>query len=311
MKPLHTALALLTVSIWGFNFVVIRWGLAEIPPLLMGVLRFALAAFPLMLFYRLPRTHWRAVGAYAAVQFGVQFACLYSAMALGMPAGLTSLVIQCQALFTVVLVAGWLREPVRPLQWLGLGVALAGMAYAGWHVTGGGVGGASGGLDAVPIPAFLLVVLAGAGWAAGNVQLRRMNTVLKLAPLPPLALMAWASAAAVPPLLALSLSVEGWQSTVHALSTASWRGWGAAFFQAYGNTLLGYGVWSWLIGLYGAARVAPYSLLVPVVGMSSAAWFLGETLDAWKLITFAAVILGLGLNQWGASAGAKAAPFKG
>jgi O-acetylserine/cysteine efflux transporter len=295
LKPLHTALALLTVSIWGFNFVVIRWGLAEIPPLLMGVLRFALAAFPLLLFYRLPRTHWRAVAAYAAVQFGVQFACLYSAMALGMPAGLTSLVIQCQALFTVVLVAGWLREPVRPLQWLGLGVALAGMTFAGWQVAGGS-------LAAVPVPAFLLVVLAGLGWAAGNVQLRRMNTVLKLAPLQPLALMAWASAAAVPPLLALSLSVEGWQSTVHALTAASWRGWGAAFFQAYGNTLLGYGVWSWLIGRYGAARVAPYSLLVPVVGMSCAAWFLGETLDAWKLGVFAAVIVGLGVNQFGAQA---------
>ncbi len=295
MKPLHTALALLTVSIWGFNFVVIRWGLAEIPPLLMGVLRFALAAFPLLLFYRLPRTHWRAVAVYAAVQFGVQFACLYYAMALGMPAGLTSLVIQCQALFTVVLVAGWLREPVRPLQWLGLSVALAGMTFAGWKVAGGS-------LIAVPVPAFLLVVLAGLGWAAGNVQLRRMNTVLKLVPLPPLALMAWASAAAVPPLLALSLSVEGWQSTVHALTAASWRGWGAAFFQAYGNTLLGYGVWSWLIGRYGAARVAPYSLLVPVVGMSSAAWFLGETLDAWKLGVFAAVIVGLGVNQLGAQA---------
>lgn len=293
MKPLHTALALLTVSIWGFNFVVIRWGLAEIPPLLMGVLRFALAAFPLLLCYRLPRTHWRAVAAYAAVQFGVQFACLYSAMALGMPAGLTSLLIQCQALFTVVVVAGLLREPVRLLQWLGLGVALAGMVFAGWNVAGGQLNG-------VPVAAFLLVIVAGMGWAAGNVQLRRMNTVLRLPPLPPLALMAWASAAAVPPLLALSLSVEGWHSAVHALSHASLRGWSAAFFQAYGNTLLGYGVWSWLIGHYGAARVAPYSLLVPVVGMSSAAVLLGETLDSWKLAAFAAVILGLAVNQFGA-----------
>ncbi len=288
----HTLLALLTVAIWGCNFVVIRWGLDEFPPILFGTLRFALAALPLVFFFKLPRTHWRAVAIYGVLQFVVQFGCLFSAVALGMPPGLTSLVVQSQALYTVVLAALVLGERANVLQSLGLMVAFTGIAFAAFNVTGElHVSGF----------AFALAVLGAAGWGAGNVQLRRMATVLKLEPLPPLALMSWASLMAVPPLLALSLYFEGLPAIVAVLNKATWGEWGAVLFQSYANTLLGYGIWSWLIGQYGAIKVAPYSLLVPLFGLSSAAWFLGETLQPWKWAVFALIVGGLAVNQWGAA----------
>ncbi len=287
----HTLLALLTVAIWGCNFVVIRWGLDEFPPILFGTLRFALAALPLVFFYTLPRTHWRAVAFYGLLQFVVQFGCMFSALALGMPPGLTSLVVQSQALFTVVLAALVLNERANALQSLGLMVAFTGIAYAAFNVTGE---------LHVSWFAFALAVLGAAGWGAGNVQLRRMATVLKLEPLPPLALMSWASLMAVPALLVLSLYFEGTTAITAAVSNASWGAWGAVLFQSYANTLLGYGIWSWLIGRYGAIKVAPYSLLVPLFGLTSAAWFLGEALAPWKWGVFALIVGGLALNQWGA-----------
>ncbi len=291
MPLTHTLLALLTVAIWGCNFVVIRWGLNEFPPILFGTLRFAIAALPLVFFYTLPRTHWRAVAVYGVLQFVTQFACLFTAVAMGMPPGLTSLVVQAQALFTVVLAVLVLGERANTLQSLGLTVAFTGIAYAAFNVTGE---------LHVHWFAFALAVLGAAGWGAGNVQLRRISTVLKLAPLPPLALMSWASLIAVPPLLALSLYFEGAGVALVALSQASWGAWGAVLFQAYANTLLGYGIWSWLIGKHGAIKVAPYSLLVPLFGLSSAAWFLGESLQPWKWGVFALIVGGLALNQWGA-----------
>jgi O-acetylserine/cysteine efflux transporter len=287
----HTLLALLTVAIWGCNFVVIRWGLDAFPPILFGTLRFVLAALPMVLFYQLPRSHWRAVATYGLLQFVLQFGSMFTAVALGMPPGLTSLVVQSQALFTVVLAALVLGERANALQSAGLMVAFTGIAYAAFNVTGE---------LHVSWFAFALAVLGAFGWGAGNVQLRRMATVQKLTPLPPLGLMSWASLMAVPPLLALSVYFEGLPAITAALSKASWGAWGAVLFQSYANTLLGYGIWSWLIGQHGAIKVAPYSLLVPLFGLTSAAWFLGEALQLWKWGVFALIVGGLALNQWGA-----------
>lgn len=287
----HTLLALLTVAIWGCNFVVIRWGLNEFPPIFFGTLRFAFAALPFVFFYTLPRTHWRAVVVYGLLQFVTQFACMFSAVALGMPPGLTSLVVQSQALFTVILAAWVLGERANMLQALGLMMAFSGIVYAALNVTG---------QLHVTWFAFTLTMLGAFGWGAGNVQLRRMATIHKLTPLPPLALMSWASLMAVPVLLVLSLYFEGLAAITTSTRQASWGAWGTALFQAYANTLLGYGIWSWLIGKHGAIKVAPYSLLVPLFGMSSAAWFLGESLQPWKWGVFALIVGGLAINQWGA-----------
>jgi O-acetylserine/cysteine efflux transporter len=287
----HTLLAVLTVAIWGCNFVVIRWGLDEFPPHLFAALRFSLAALPLVFFYKLPRTHWQAVAVYGLLQFVIQFACLFAAVTLGMPPGLTSLVVQSQALFTVILAALVLSERANVLQSLGLLVAFTGIAYAAFNVTYElHVSGF----------AFTLAVFGALGWGAGNVQLRRMGAVLKLAPLPPLALMSWASLIAAPPLFVLSFYLEGTTAITAAINTASGGAWGAVLFQSYANTLLGYGIWSWLIGKHGAIKVAPYSLLVPLFGLTSAAWFLGETLQPWKWAVFALIVGGLAVNQWGA-----------
>jgi O-acetylserine/cysteine efflux transporter len=287
----HTLLALLTVAIWGCNFVVIRWGLDAFPPMLFAALRFALAALPMVFFFKLPRTHWRAVALYGLLQFVLQFGCMFSAVTLGMPPGLTSLVVQSQALFTVVLAALVLGERANALQTVGLMVAFTGIAYAAFNVTGE---------LHVSWFAFALTVVGALGWGAGNVQLRRMATRLKLAPLPPLALMSWASLLAALPLLALSFYFEGAAAIAKALSNATAGAWGAVLFQSYANTLLGYGIWSWLIGKHGAIKVAPYSLLVPLFGLTSAAWFLGEALQTWKWVVFALIVGGLAVNQWGA-----------
>ena len=84
--------------------------------------------------------------------------------------------------------------------------------------------------------------------------------------------------------------------------------WLAVAWQAIGNTLIGFGIWNWLIGRYPAATVTPMALLVPVFGMSASSVLLHEPLPLWKLVTAALVLAGLALNFLAVRATAQTRP---
>src|SRR5512132_2114812 len=134
MTPSHLAAALLMVTIWGFNFVVIRWGLNSVSPYTLNLLRFILASFPALLFVRPPRAPWRLIVGYGLFAFAVQFSLLFGGMAAGMPTGLASLVIQVQAFFTIGLVTLLTHERARRGQLVGAAVASAGIVLVAVHL---------------------------------------------------------------------------------------------------------------------------------------------------------------------------------
>ena len=113
------------VVIWGLNFVVMKTGLGPVADD-AGALRFALAAFPLILFVRPPALPWRWIAAYGLAQGLGQFGLLFVALQAGMPAGMASLVIQTQAFFTLLLAAAAART--RAPASLDRGVAALGLA---------------------------------------------------------------------------------------------------------------------------------------------------------------------------------------
>ena len=76
----HALLALAVVAVWGTNFVVIKFALVSLPPLLLGALRFALALFPALLFIPRPAVPWRKLAAYGVLIGAGQFGLLYLAM---------------------------------------------------------------------------------------------------------------------------------------------------------------------------------------------------------------------------------------
>ncbi|MFL6675269.1 MAG: EamA family transporter [Massilia sp.] len=297
MKQTMTAtdilVALGVVAIWGVNFVVIKIGLQDLPPILFTALRFVFAALPLVFFVPRPRTGWKLVAAYGMFQFALQFTLLFTGIKLGLPAGLASLVIQLQAFFTIGLAVLMLGERPRRAQLAGAVVALAGMGLVAANLEGHAT-----------VLGFALLVLRGLCWALANIVTRKMGTVNALS------LVVWGALLAAPPLLVASLLAEGsaaWQTAAHNFS---WRTLGAVLFQSYPNTILGFGIWSMLIRKYEAAAVAPFSLLVPVAGMLSAALVLGEPLQWWKMAAGALVLGGLALNQFGARLWALARPAR-
>ena len=120
-------LALLVVVVWGLNFVVIKLGLHNMPPLMLAGLRFMLVAFPALLFVARPVIPLRLLLGYGlTISFG-QFAFLFCAIGLGMPAGLASLVLQAQAFFTIILGAFVFGERLQGKQLAGIALAIFGV----------------------------------------------------------------------------------------------------------------------------------------------------------------------------------------
>jgi len=276
---MHLLLALAIVAVWGTNFVVIRIGLDHFAPLQFAALRFGFAALPWAFLVRRPQVSWRALAAYGLLIGVGQFGLLFLAMRADISPGLASLVIQMQAFFTVALAAGLLRERVRSYQWAALAVAAAGLGLIALE----GHGSAT--------PKGLTLVLLGAlSWAGSNLIVKRAGRVNMLA------FVVWSSLFAAPPLLLLSFVAEGPAAFLTGLKSANLVAWAAVLWQSAGNTLFGFGAWSWLLARHPAAAVAPMSLLVPVFGMAASALLLSEPMPPWKLIATGLILAGLALN---------------
>ncbi|MEU3649731.1 EamA family transporter [Lentzea sp. NPDC034063] len=274
MSPRHLLLAVLVAAIWGFNFVVLKVGLDEFPPILFSALRFLAAAVPAIFFVGRPSVPWRWIIAVGLVLGVAKFSFLFIGLKAGMPSGLSSLVLQSQVIFTTVFAAIVLRERPKPVQITGIALAVAGIGVIAWDY----------GLSS-PLLGFALIIAAAACWGVSNVLMRYAR------PADTLRFMVWVSAVAVLPLFALSALTED----MSALGRLDWSGAGAVGYVAWISTLLGFGIWGFLLRQYESSVVAPFSLLVPVFGMLSAWAFLGEDLSWLQAAAGGLVLAGLAI----------------
>jgi O-acetylserine/cysteine efflux transporter len=270
MPTRHVLLAVAIAVVWGVNFVVIHVGLADFPPLLFVALRFALVAFPAVLFVRRPAVPLGSVVAVGLFLSAGQFGLLFVAMDQGLPAGLASLVLQVQVLFTIALAILLLGERPRRLQVVGALIALGGIA-----VIALGRGGN------VPLGALLLSIGAAASWGVGNISTRRAQAD------DPVALLVWSSLIPPLPLAGLSLALGEGSPSIGIGGVL------AVLYVVGGATFFGFGSWVWLMRRHPASRVVPFALLVPVAGIASAWIALGERPNAPELIGAGVVLAGL------------------
>lgn len=275
----HIALAVLIAAIWGFNFVVIRLGLDAFPPLLFNGLRFVVASLPFLLFFRSPGVPWRWVIGVGLVLGVMKFSLLFLAMAYGMPAGLASVVMQAQALFSVVFAALLLGERPGQRQWFGLSIAAVGLVVIAGDMDG-----------SVGLVAFLTLIAAAACWGLANIMTRRVAAPK------PLAFMIWVSAVPPLPMFALSWIFEGPAAIASAFAGIELRGLLAVLYIGLLSTTACFAGWSLLLRQHTASLVAPFTLLVPVFGLLSAWAVLDEMPSAIKLGGAALILFGLLVN---------------
>ncbi len=279
MSAPHVALAAVVIVIWGSNFIVMKWGLDRMPPLAICAWRFLLSFFPACLFLRPPKGHWRLLASFGILTGLGQFGLLSIAMRGLISPAMASVVVQTQAFFNMGLAAIILGERIKTAQVIGCVVAACGLLtiglFAGATATSLGI---------------ILVLLAALSWSLSNVLLRRGHYKGDM-----ISFMVWSGLFATVPLSLLSLAMDGPSALLSPVlkfdsSTAAIIAW-----QSYANSIFGYAAWNGLIRSYSLAKIAPLTLLVPVIAIGLAAWLLHEPLSTWKIISALLIIGGVAI----------------
>ncbi|MBN9225617.1 MAG: hypothetical protein ABS63_05630 [Microbacterium sp. SCN 70-27] len=274
-------LAAAVASLWGFNFVVIDWGMRGVPPLLFVAIRFLVVAAAVVVVPR-PRTSWRTIIGVGMFMSLGQFGLLYTSMALGLQPGLAALVLQAQAVFTILIAALALRERPSTAQVVGVALGVVGLS-----IVAAGRGGNA------PALAVALALAAAMSWAIGNVISRRAGVVSGPGRLGSLSLTVWSALVVPVPALALSFVIEGPDAISHGLAAFGWSALVSTLYTAVLCTIIGYSIWNGLLSRNPSAAVVPWVLLAPVVAMTSAALLLGQIPNAAETLGGALLIGGV------------------
>ena len=284
------ALILAIVTLWGFSFVAIKVGLRELPPSTLAALRFLFAAVPLVFFIRRPRMPWQHVVGYGFAIGVLQFGVLFLGIKLGMPAGMSSRVIQVPVFFTIALGIAFLGEHWRREDLIGAAIATVGLVLLGVYKFMAGV--------SATLIGFGLVIASAFAWGVGNIVAKH---AAKEHDADMFALVVWSSLVPPLPLALLAYVFEGGTNAWHAVTAASPLTWGCVLLLAWGATLFGFASWAGLLHRYPTAMVQPFALLIPVSGLASGAIFLDEGLASLQIVGALLVLAGLAENVFGES----------
>jgi O-acetylserine/cysteine efflux transporter len=277
MKTADVCIAVLVAVIWGLAFVASRLALDEFSPELMTTLRFSIAAIP-CLFVRKPDVPWPLLIAISFSLFLGQFLAQAFAIAHGVPVGLSSVIVQSQALFTIALAALIFREVPTPMQGIGIAIATVGLLMICGTV----------GYD-FSVGAFAIVMICPISFAIGNLLLRRAHGA------PMFDLFAWLCLTAAVPLAGIALISNGLAPTWHELTNASLTGVVCVLALGGVSTSIAYWLWGRLLRDYPAAQVVPFALLVPFVGAGASSIVFGEKFGPLRLAGMITVIGGIAI----------------
>ena len=283
LRPLDAALLTLVAGIWGLNFLVIRWGLDSVPPLLFTALRFVFCAVPWVFFLKRPDASWGELCGLGFVLGACVFGFLFVGIAAGVPPGLASLLMQSQVFFTAALSYILDSERLKHHRFVAIGIGALGIAVAATQYT-----------HASGLAGFVLVLCGALSWGFANILLKRLprNDMLGL--------MVWISLVPPLPLLALAALQSGPSEVWSAALGIGWRGGFAILYTAILSTIVGYGIWGTMLQRYETSTVAQFSLLVPVFGLVGASVVYGEHYTPAEMVSIFLILLSLIVSTYGA-----------
>lgn len=275
----HILLAVLVAIVWGVNFIFVKFSLNEVSPLLLCALRFILASIPAIFFIKPPKIPFITITVYAFIMFALQFFLLFFGMHVGMTPGLASIIMQTQIFFSLIFAALFLDEWPSTLQVSAACFSFSGIALIAMHFD-----------STVSLLGFICIIGGAASWGVGNLIIKKNKNCNMIA------LVVWSSFIAAFPMSLLSLFIEGPSNIIASFHQLTLTGIISLLYIAYISTLVGYGVWNWLLSRNPVSVVVPFTLLIPVVGMISSMLMLNEPMQTWKLMAALLMISGLCIN---------------
>ena len=295
--------ALAVVIIWGLNFIFMKFALHDFTPLQMGAARYFFAVFPLILFIKRPNIDVKWLLYYGLFQGVGQFGFLFVGLKLGMTAALASVLMQTQVFFTAIFGFVLLKEkPSRSLQ-IGLLLAAAGLACFAMNYIAPQATNA----PSTTLLGLIFCVLGASMWSASNIVVRKaQQSLTKDTSFDAVAYLVWSSVVPIIPFIALSLIFDA-ESTRWRWLAAPWSSWLSVAFLGWVATIIAYAMWTSLLKRHPANRVAPFSLGVPVVGITAGMVILGEQITTWQwggiaLVVAALLTVMFGGRVWGQAA---------
>lgn len=274
MQP-PAILALLVVSLlWGCNFVVVKVGLGQFPPLAFVALRFAASAIILLPFLKPPRGRFLPLLGISVTLGLLHFGLMFVGMR-DLDAATAAIAVQLQVPFAALLAALVFKDVLGWRRMTGMAIAFAGVALIAGEPRIAG--------DWLPL---VLVIGAACLWSFANVQIKLLGSDID-----PLALNGWLSLLATPQIVLASLLLEEGQWA--AIRAADWVAWGTVAYQTVLVTLVGYGIWYRMMQRYAVNQVMPFTLLVPVFGVLASVAVLGEQLSGRMIVGGLATVAGV------------------
>jgi O-acetylserine/cysteine efflux transporter len=275
VKPLHVALILLVMMIWGFNFVVVKFGLMLMPPFTFVALRFLVVALMLLPFIK-PPPRWRELAALSVTLGILHFSLMFTGLK-RIDASTAAIAVQLQVPFAAIMAAFFFKDRIGWRRMLGMAVAFAGVALVAGEPRFNG--------NYLPLG---LVIAAAFVWAFANIQIKMVGDAVDV-----MALNGWIATLAFPQLLVVALLTEG--NPIETVPWDHWGVWAVLAFQSVLVTLVGYGIWYRMMRHFPVNQVMPFTLSIPMFGVLSGILFLEEPLTWLMVIGGVATLAGVAI----------------
>lgn len=275
--------AVAVLLIWGVNFITIRYGVDVYSPFMLGTLRFIFVFFPACLFLPRPKVSWWLLTSYGLVLGFLQFGSLFWAIALGMPVGITSLVMQTQVFFSLILAAIFLGERIYLRNIFALCLALFGL----WIIHADNTSDLI-----IPPLALFINFLTALFFAMSNILAKQFRHIQ------PLSLVVWSALPSIPPFLICAYFLLGGTEFIHQITQVSLKGFGAIAFLVLMASMLATSFWTKLLGKYPIGLISPLALLIPIITAIAAYFILDEKLSLIQMLGIGTVIFAVALNSF-------------
>jgi drug/metabolite transporter (DMT)-like permease len=268
---------------WGFQQVLAKATISEVPPVLQSAIRAVGATLLLTLWCRIrgiaifirDGTLW--LGLLAGGFFSFEFACIYLALS-HTGASRVTVFLYTSPFWVAALLPIFVKsERMNRMQWLGLTCAFAAVVFALWESLQKAGAGRLG---------DVLALLAGASWGLTTVTIRA--TALAKVSAERLLFYQLACSAVSLPLISLAFG-ERWP----AVSALSGFAWVSLFLQTAVGAFASYLTWMWMLVRYPAAKMSTFVFLTPVFALLFAALWLGERVTLNLVIAIALVGVGI------------------
>jgi len=278
MPPIAIAAALLVALCWGGNFSASKYAMMDFPPFLTVILRFICVSVllaPIALRQR-PWPRLRDMAFIAMTLIVLHFALIFVAMQMGLT--ITSVIVATQmgVPFSCMVSAALFKDYLGPWRSMGLMVAFMGVLMVALTKNASDHWGA-----------FMLAMFGAFAWSSANIYMKRMK------PTPVASLLFWPGVLSLPVLLVLTLMFE--QNQIEIIRHAAWTSWAGIAYSTVLSSLVGYGLWNWLIAKYPLSQVVPFSLCVPIAGIAGGVLLFNEPLTGQILGGAALTIVGVGI----------------